>query len=175
MHRTDWFRSSLGMAALALLLVAPAFAAPPDAWITTKAKLALMTTEGVSSTAINVDTVNSQVTLHGKVRSEAEKQKAESVARGIDGVKEVRNLLQVVPESREKVVQASDDTLNNEVKNKLKADKSLADSSITVQSVNNGVVLLAGNAKTLSDHLRAVEDASAVPGVRRVNSEIKSP
>ena len=46
---------------LALLLgatVAPssARASASDAWITTKAKMALLTTEGVSGTAIDVDT-----------------------------------------------------------------------------------------------------------------------
>ena len=61
-------------------LAAPAGAATPDAWITTKTKLALLTTEGVSGTAIHVDTVLGRVTLHGKVRSAEEKAKAESVA-----------------------------------------------------------------------------------------------
>ena len=46
---------------------------------------------------------------------------------------------------------------------------------IAVQSVNQGVVLLAGTAKTLSAHLRAVEVVARVPGVRRVASEIQSP
>ena len=36
-------------------------------------------------------------------------------------------------------------------------------------------VLLSGDVATMSDHLRAIEDASRVPGVRRVASEIKSP
>ena len=66
-------------ALLSCVLVAPALAAQPDAWITTKSKLALLTTEGVSSTAVSVDTVNQQVTLHGKVRSAEEKAKAEAV------------------------------------------------------------------------------------------------
>jgi hyperosmotically inducible protein len=44
-----------------------------------------------------------------------------------------------------------------------------------VKSVNKGVVLLSGTAKTLSAHLRAVENAAWVPGVERVASEIKSP
>ena len=35
-----------------LALAAPATAATPDAWITTKTKLALLTTEGVSGTAM---------------------------------------------------------------------------------------------------------------------------
>ena len=41
--------------------------------------------------------------------------------------------------------------------------------------MNNGVVVLSGKADTLSSHLRALEDARAVDGVRRVASEIRSP
>jgi len=44
-----------------------------------------------------------------------------------------------------------------------------------VQSVNNGAVLLGGKAQTMSDHLRAIEIARGVPGVRKVESEIESP
>jgi osmotically-inducible protein OsmY len=163
--------------AAALIVAPPAVcrAATSDAWITAKTKLSLMTTEGVSGSKINVDTVNGQVTLHGKVPTADEKAKAEQVARGIEGAKGVRNLLQVVPERREDMVKASDSELKDRVAKAIKDDKALADSSIAVQSVNNGVVLLGGNAKTMSDHLRAVEDASQVPGVRRVSSEIKSP
>ncbi len=105
---------------LVIALAAPAGAATPDAWITTKTKLALLTTEGVSGTAINVDTVLGKVTLHGKVRSAEEKAKAENVAKKIDGVLEVRNLLQVVPPQREKAVQLSDDALKQRVEKALR-------------------------------------------------------
>ncbi|PYM52903.1 MAG: hypothetical protein DMD77_28395, partial [Candidatus Rokuibacteriota bacterium] len=138
-------------------------------------KLALLTTEGVRGTAVNVDTVLGKVTLHGKVRSAEEKANADSVAKKIEGVQEVRNLLQVVTSEREKAIQLSDDALRQRTEKALKADSSLKDSSISVQSVNKGVVLLAGTAKTLSAHLRAVETVARVPGVVRVASEIKSP
>lgn len=163
------------VAALGCALAAPALAAPPDAWITTKSKLALLTTDGVSASAVSVDTINQQVTLHGKVRSAEEKAKAETVVKAIDGVKGVRNLLEVVAPRDEKAVQRSDDEIKTQVTAALKAHPSLADSGITAQSVNNGVVLLGGTAKTLTDHLSAVEVAAAVPGVRRVSSEIQSP
>lgn len=146
-----------------------------DAWITTKTKMALLTTDGVSGTAINIDTVDGRVTLHGKVETAAEKDKAAAAAQKIEGAKEVRNLLQVVPSAAKDVVKASDSDLTNKVQDALKADKALADSSIKVQSVNSGVVLLSGKAATLSDHLRALETARAVPGVQRVTSEIESP
>jgi hyperosmotically inducible protein len=156
-------------------LAAPAGAAPPDAWITTKTKLSLLTTEGVKGTAIHVDTILGKVTLHGKVRTAEEKAKAESIAKKIDGVLEVRNLLQVVTPQREKAVQLSDDALKLRVEKELQSDASLKESSISVKSVNKGVVLLTGTAKTLSAHLRAVETVAWVPGVERVASEIKSP
>ena len=160
---------------VSVALATPVGAATPDAWITTKTKLSLLTTEGVSGTAIHVDTVLGKVTLHGKVRSAEEKAKAESVAKKIDGVQEVRNLLQVVTPQREKAIQLSDDALKQRIEKELQADSSLKDSSISVKSVNKGVVLLAGTAKTLSAHLRAVETVAWVPGVERVASEIKSP
>jgi hyperosmotically inducible protein len=162
-------------AALSCALVAPALAAPTDAWLTTKVKLALLTTEHVSGTAFSVDTVNHQVTLHGTVRSAGEREEAESIAKAIDGVQGVRNLLQVVAAERASTVPASDDDIKVNVAMALKADASLKDSSISVQAVNKGVVLLGGEATTLTDHLAAVEVAAHVKGVRRVASEIQSP
>jgi len=168
-------RACMLAAVLSCALAAPAFAAPFDAWITTKIKLALLTTEGVSATGVSVDTIAGQVTLHGKVGSGEEKEKAESVAKKIDGVQGVRNLLQVVTPRHEKAVQRSDDDIKKQVDKALRANTSLKGSNIAMQSVNNGVVLLSGTAKTLTDHLSAVETAAGVPGVRRVASEIQSP
>ena len=173
--RAARWRASVLAALLSCALAAPALASPTDAWITTKSKLALLTTEGVSGTAVSVDTVNHQVTLHGKVRSGEEKAKAEAVVKTIDGVQGVRNLLEVVAPRHEKAVQRSDDDIKKQVAKALKADVSLKDSSITVQSVNNGVVLLAGTAKTLTDHLSAVEVAAGVPGMQRRDQRNSEP
>jgi hyperosmotically inducible protein len=149
--------------------------AMPDAWITTKVKLALLTGEDVSASDVNVDTVSGRVTLHGTVDSAEEKANAERIARSIEGTRDVRNLLQVVKPSMQEDVKVSDADLKSRVSDALAADPALKSSSIKVASVNAGVVLLAGSAKTLSDHLRAVELASRVRGVRRVASEVESP
>lgn len=177
MKTTWWKRAALGGAMLAssLTVGTPAFAATPDAWVTTKAKLALLTTEGVSSTDVHVDTVDGHVTLHGKVASEQEKARAEQAVRGIDGVADVRNMLVVVAPSQQKTVEVADDQIKTQVEKTLKADPSLADSKIEVVSVNKGVVVLSGTAASLTDHLAAVADARGVRGVRQVASEIKSP
>ena len=96
MHDVSWIRSSALALVLGVVLAVPAGAAMPDAWITTKTTLALLTTAGVSGMAMNVDTVFGRVTLHGTVRSAEEQAKAETVARQIHGVQGVSNLLQVV-------------------------------------------------------------------------------
>lgn len=66
-----------------------------DAWITTKVKADLLATEDVAGTDIDVDTVDGVVTLTGTVESQAEADKAESVAAGIEGVTQVDSRLTV--------------------------------------------------------------------------------
>lgn len=176
MQKYWWKRAAVGGAVLAgLTLGAPAFAATPDAWVTTKVKMALLTTDGVSSNDVNVDTVDGHVTLHGTVSSEQEKARAEQTARGIEGVTDVRDMLAVVPPSRQQAVEAADDQIKDKVEAALKADPTIADSDIDVESVNKGVVVLSGTATSLTDHLNAVADARGVSGVKKVASEIKSP
>jgi hyperosmotically inducible periplasmic protein len=145
----------------------------PDAWITMKTKIALMTTDNVSAHDLNVDTVNGVVTLHGKVRTDAERARAEIVAAKIDGVKSVKNLLQIVPNAQREVVERADADVKDAVQAALRANARLKDSGISVASVNKGVVLLAGRAKTLESHLEAVQVANGVKGVRRVASEVE--
>jgi osmotically-inducible protein OsmY len=162
-----------GLLGLALLL-APAVtvvADSPDALISTKAKIKLLTADDVSVTDVNVDTRDGKVVLHGKVESDGEKSRAEAAIRKVDGVKEVQNLLQVVPKAEEKAVEASDERIEDAVEQKLKA-KGLDE--VDVKSVNNGVVLLAGETDTLPAQLSAIEAAREVPGVKRVASEIKT-
>jgi osmotically-inducible protein OsmY len=89
-------------------------------------------------------------------------------------VKAVRNLLQVVPSKQEKAVNAADLTIEDSVKAALKGDSLLERSAIQVQSVDNGTVLLAGKAESLTAELRAIETAKHVAGVRAVHSEIDS-
>jgi hyperosmotically inducible protein len=162
----------------ALVLAAPAWAAQPDdAWITTKVKIALLTDDTVDGIDIDVDTVDGRVTLHGNVDSDIEKAEAEVVARRVQGVADVRNLLAVNRggERAAEAAKVSDESLKEQVETVLKRDAALEGSDIEVKSVNGGIVVLAGEAKTLSAHQRAIRDARAVPGVRQVASEIRSP
>jgi hyperosmotically inducible protein len=166
----------LGLALIGVVVVS-AFAArttyaASDAWIATKAKIALLTTDGAGRTAVKMDTDHGKVTLHGKVETQAVKDKAESTVRKVDGVTSVRNLVQVVPESMEKVVKASDKEIKDGVEAALKTSKSFED--VKVDSVDNGVVLLSGKTATWDYKLLAIEAADRVPGARRVASQIET-
>lgn len=70
-----------------------------DGWIWTKTRAVLATTDDLRDSTINVDVDNAVVTLSGTVATQAQKAKATQVARGIDGVRNVRNNLTVSPSS----------------------------------------------------------------------------
>jgi osmotically-inducible protein OsmY len=71
------------------------------------------------------------------------------------------------------VVERADADVKDAVEAAFKANATVKDSGISVASVNKGVVLLAGKAKSLESHLAAVQVASAVKGVRRVSTEVQ--
>lgn len=169
-------KRTVGIGGLALTLVlslaAIGAAQANDAWITMKTKLELMTTKDLHTSGLNIDTRDGVVTLQGKVESEPEKTKAESVTRSIDGVKSVKNMLQVVPASMTSTVDARDEDITKAINDAFKADKVIADSGISVASVNKGVVVLTGKTKSMEAHLRAVETAAGVRGVRHVSTDV---
>jgi hyperosmotically inducible periplasmic protein len=167
-------RMALSVALVGSMVVAGAGAASADvkdSWITTKAKIALLTTDGFSVNGANVDTINGNVTIHGKVETNADRAKAEQTVRKVSGVKTVKNLLQVVPGSVKDLVKSQDSEVKDRVEASLKTDTKMED--VKVASVNNGVVLLSGKTENLDQSLRAIENAYAVDGVHRVASEIQ--
>lgn len=167
-----------GMVAIALAIAAatfvlPAVAGPPDAWVTTKVKMSLITNPDVGGIPIDVDTFDGRVTLHGKVTTAAERAQAERLAGDVQGVRSVRNLIEVVPTAKKKRVAVKDADLKERVTARLKSEPDLKD--VWTKSVNDGSVLLAGKVDGLSNHLEALEVASEVAGVKKVSSEIESP
>ena len=84
--------------------------------------------------------------LRGKVDSDEAKNAAEETAKGIDGVLNVKNELQVVAPSQRDVVEDKDDTITDNVKNEISKDKNLKDDSISVQTIA-GVVTLTGEVR----------------------------
>lgn len=66
-----------------------------DAELTAKVKAKLTADPEVNPFQIDVDTVNGKVTLSGMVSTERQKEEAENLARGTEGVLEVVNNLEV--------------------------------------------------------------------------------
>lgn len=162
----------VGMMVLCGFSARQASAERPDSWITTRARIALLTTDGAGRTAVKVDTERGHVTLHGKVNTEAQRDAAGSAVGALDGVKSVRNLVQVVPEASNEAVKASDSDVKKSVEATLRSHESL--DGIKVESVDKGVVLLDGSTKTLSLELQAIEIVYECAGVRQVASKIQT-
>ena len=71
--------------------------ATDDGGITTRVRTALLNDTQVAANNINVTAVNGVVTLSGRVRSDAERDRAVAVARQTTGVSDVRSELAVQP------------------------------------------------------------------------------
>ena len=168
-------RIALSLALVGTIVVAAAGVASADvndAWITTKAKITLLTMDGFSVNGANVDTVDGKVTIHGKVATSEDRARAGQTVSKVSGVKSVNNLLQVVKASRLESVKATDKDVKEAVEKSLKTDGKMED--VRVASVNNGVVLLSGKTDSFTEDLRAIENAYSVKGVHRVASELKT-
>ncbi len=142
-----------------------------DAWITAKTMIALFADDRVSGWDVNVNTRNGVVALRGNVNSAEAKRAAENVARGIEGVRDVRNELQVTASSQVSAAQAGDGNLEDRVKAEVDAAR-LNNADVDV-SVDGGVVRLTGEVETISDSALASEQARRVPGVRAVRNELR--
>jgi hyperosmotically inducible protein len=140
-----------------------------DSWITSKTKIALFADSRVPGTSVNVETQKGTVFLRGKVDNDAAKSAAEEIAKGIDGVKSVKNELQVVPASEKKMVEAKDEDLTKQVKTRLQSDARLKKVDVRV---DNGVVTLQGKVANIADSARASQLARGVPGVRAVKNDM---
>ena len=92
--------------ALALALAVPLTAACgktvgeaiDDTTITTRVKTAMLNDPAVGGLSIDVDTFKGVVTLSGRVESQAEKNRAMAIARRTQGVVEVKDALQLLPD-----------------------------------------------------------------------------
>lgn len=66
-----------------------------DASITTAVKARMVENKAVDATAISVETLNGTVQLSGFAKNSNERTEAEQIARGVKGVKSVRNSIVV--------------------------------------------------------------------------------
>jgi hyperosmotically inducible periplasmic protein len=143
----------------------------PDAWITVQTLTALYKDHRLAGRSLAVDSVQGVVTLRGKVESNEAKAAAAGIAKGIEGAKEVRNELVVVPAVQRAQIDAADEVIGRLLKDRLRQDPHLQGELIGVR-VDASVVTLLGEVRTEAASARAAEIAREVPGVRAVKNEL---
>jgi osmotically-inducible protein OsmY len=96
-HQWTWIASLVLLVAMTIACGKTVGETVDDATITTRVKTALINAPDVAALSIDVDTFKGVVTLSGRVKTPDEASRAMNVARGIDGVREVKSALQVIP------------------------------------------------------------------------------
>ncbi|NWF73323.1 MAG: BON domain-containing protein [Nitrospirae bacterium] len=142
-----------------------------DTWLTAKTKIALAADGRVKGRQIDVETTKGQVMLRGKVDSDSAKQAAEDIAKRLDGVKTVKNDLEVVAPSTRAAVEDKDDAITTRVKEHIALDSHLKTADIAVQT-NAGVVSLTGEVKDIMTSADASWTTRQVPGVKSVKNDL---
>jgi hyperosmotically inducible protein len=143
-----------------------------DSWLTARTKIALFADERVKGREVSVETRSRAVTLHGKVDSEEARAAAADVAGHVEGVRSVKNEIEVVSPAERKKVDVQDRDLAQSVKHMLSMDPHLKKGDIDVR-VDAGIVTLQGEVPTIVASARASEVAREVPGVKAVKNELR--
>jgi hyperosmotically inducible protein len=124
---------------------------------------------GIKNVSVDQDVTKGVVTLGGHVPGEADKARADSIARSLAQGQVVANQIEVTPQGQESVAKTVDAKLDKAIGNNLDAaliqngwDKAIS------HSEKNGVVTLSGNVD--SQQLRADVErmAASIPNVQQV-------
>ena len=142
-----------------------------DSYLTAKAKIALFADARIKGSEINVETKQGVMMIRGKVESDAAKQAAEGITKGIDGVKSVKNDLQVVAPSQREATDNKDAAITTRVNEQLVKDADLKKAGIRAQT-NAGVVSLSGEVQDLMTSANASWIAWQVQGVKSVKNDL---
>jgi hyperosmotically inducible protein len=142
-----------------------------DSWLTAKTKIALFADSRVKGSDISIAATQGSVVIRGKVDSDAAKQAAESIAKGIEGVKTVQNDLQVVAPSKREAMDDKDEAITARVNEQIEKDATLKKAGIRAQT-NAGVVSLSGEVADLMTSAQASWITWQVPGVKSVKNDL---
>jgi hyperosmotically inducible periplasmic protein len=137
-------------------------------------KLALH--DELSALMIDTDVKDGEVRLQGEVKSSTERELAEELAKSVEGVKSVRNDLEVKgdePTLAERLMDgASDAALTTRVKSRLLASSNTPGLAISV-TTDNSIVTLSGEVESDTERELAELIAANTSGVEGVRNDLR--
>jgi hyperosmotically inducible periplasmic protein len=142
-----------------------------DSTITTKVKSALLADPDVKGLDIKVETNKGEVQLSGFVDSQIQIDRAISVARGVEGVKNVQNKMALKTTQTTVGEKIDDGIITTKVKGALVAESGIDSGDIAVVT-RDGEVQLSGFVKDQSQIERATQVARSAEGVKNVINEL---
>ena len=144
-----------------------------DSWLTAKTKFALWSDARVKVKQIEVQTTQGMVMLRGTVDSEEARRASEEIAKGVSGVKDVQNNLEVAEGLVGQTSDVHDDVITASIKDHITRDldQRLRQANIGVRT-NDGVVALTGEVPDLSTSEHASWTAWKTSGVKDVKNEL---
>ena len=135
-----------------------------------------LTQNNLGSIHVSQDRDKGVITLTGNVPNDAQKQQAETAAKGAAPGYTIADEIGVVPPSDASATKAAlsdtDSAIEDNYKAELKKNHALNDQSIDIKS-KNGAVTLTGSVKTAAQKREAARLAKKVPNVKQVVDELK--
>ncbi len=168
-------RTALAILGVIMLALFTGACAESDLGITTKVKARLEADRNVNASHVQVATQNKVVTLSGPVESPASKERAVTVARGVEGVVDVVDNLTVSTALAAVPAMpggAPDDAaITLAVKEKLLKQPETSAGTIEVDT-HQGIVTLSGQVKTPEEKDQVIQTARNTEGVQRVEDRL---
>jgi osmotically-inducible protein OsmY len=150
-----------------------------DGWVKAKLVTTYTLNPNLNPFDIDVDVEGGIVTLGGKVESSVEKDLAVEIAKGVNGVKEVRDNLVIEPEAEVSETNKTnfsqmvkDATISARVKTRLLWNRNTEGLNIDV-GTQNGEVVLSGRTESAIKRDLAVQIAKNTSGVKKVVDKLQ--
>ncbi len=139
---------------------------PVDSEVLSNVRTAIKINSETSQIDLHVSVQDNIVTVSGAVDSFEKAKLVESIISNLSGVKDVINLLTVVPTH-----DVSDEIIANAIVESFKQNSDIDEAKLDVV-VENGKVVLKGRVLSAKTALQAYDCASRVIGVKDINNEI---
>lgn len=147
-----------------------------DGWIESKLETALLLNKHLNPFDIDIRVDNSMATLEGEVYSDIEKELAENIALGVEGIDSVTNKISVIekpveiadstaPKGRNFAQYVEDVSTTAAIKTELLASKNIEGLNIDVDTLNDKV--------TLSGKVKSIEQKALAQAIAAKHDDVK--